>query len=78
MRNFDSDFNKMRRNHAIFSKFVFGFIAFVFVLMICWFIFLGVIAFKASDKIGEVGISGTFEQLWCGEKKDCKLPEILK
>lgn len=75
---FDSDFNSMRRTHNIMQKFVFGFITFVFILIISWFIFLGVMVYKAGNQIDKVGVSGAIEQVWCGERADCKLPEILK
>ena len=76
--SFNSDFNRMRRNHDRMQKFVLTFIGIVFTVIICWFIFLGVMLVKAGDKIGKVGASGAIEQLWCGERNDCKLPEILK
>jgi cell division septal protein FtsQ len=76
--SFDSDFNRMRRNHDRMQKFVLTFIGIIFALIICWFIFIGVMLVKASGTIEKVGLSGAIEQVWCGERKDCKLPEILK
>lgn len=76
--SFDSDFNSMRRNHDRMQKFVLAFIGIVFTLIICWFIFLGVMLVKAGDQIDKVGVSGAVQNLWCGERKDCQLPAFLK
>lgn len=75
---FDNDFARMRRNHDRFQIFVIGFIAVIFVAIICWFIFLGVVLYKTSGTVEKVGVSGAVEKIWCGERTDCKLPEFLK
>jgi hypothetical protein len=56
------------------GKFVSFFISFVFILIVCWFIGLGLIAYKAAGIAGEQdwsgGIKPMLEKIWCGEK-DC-------
>lgn len=75
---FDLDFAKSRRNFTIMSRIVTSFIVFVFIAIISFWIFAGVFAVKAVDNVGEKGLRGSLEQLWCGKTPDCKLPEITK
>lgn len=75
---FDRDFAKSRRNFTIMSRIVITFITLVFIAIITFWIFAGVLAFKAVDHVGEQGMRGAIEQLWCGKSVDCKLPEITK
>lgn len=64
MRDFDKRFNRMRR-------FVSFFIGFVFLLIVCYFIAMGVIAYKAVDAVQSEdwsgGIKPVIEKLWCGK-----------
>jgi hypothetical protein len=52
-------------------KIVSTFIAFVFVLMLLYWVAIGVIAYKAVGAIGEQDFSGgirpVIEKLWCGK-----------
>lgn len=52
------------------------FIVFVFVLILTYWIVLGVIVYKSADVISTEGLSGVVENIWCGKKPDCKLPEV--
>lgn len=52
------------------------FIVIVFVMMLGWYVFLGVLAVKGYDKIDEVGLKGAMESVWCGKQPDCKLPSL--
>ncbi len=65
MRNdFDKSFNRMQR-------FVSFFIGFVILLLVCFFIAMGVIAYKAVDAVQAEdwngGIKPVIEKLWCGK-----------
>lgn len=75
---FDRDFAKSQRNFTIMSRIVISFITLVFIAIITFWIFAGVFAVKAIDNVGEQGLRGSLEQLWCGKSADCKLPEITK
>ncbi len=59
----DKDFQRQ-------ARFVRWFICGVFVLMICFFAFYAVLAYKAAALIGaqdwQGGIKPLIEQLWCG------------
>lgn len=50
------------------------FILIVFVLIICVWIFMGVLAYKGVTTVDERGLKGFVEQIWCGKQADCKLP----
>lgn len=62
--NFDKRFNLMRRV-------VFTFMGIVFALIVCVWIGLGVIAYKATTKAAgqdwSGGIKPVLEQFWCGK-----------
>ena len=64
MRDFDKRFNRMQR-------FVSLFIGFVFLLIVGYFIVMGVIAYKAVDAVQAEdwsgGIKPVIEKLWCGK-----------
>lgn len=64
MRDFDKRFNRMQR-------FVSFFIGFVFLLIVCYFIVIGVIAYKAAGAVQDEdwsgGIKPVIEKLWCGK-----------
>lgn len=64
MKNFD-------RNFRVMNRVVWGFIAFVFFLMICYFIGVGVLAYKAVTMAGDAdwsgGVKPVVERVWCGE-----------
>lgn len=53
------------------------FIGIVFTVMLCWVIFVGVIAFMVVDTVNTVGIKGAIESAWCGKSADCRLPEVI-
>jgi len=57
-------------------KFVIGFIAFVFVLIICWFGLIGYVGYKAATSVQDKGISGVVQDLWCGKTSNCQLPTL--
>ena len=77
-KEFDRDFAKSQRNFTIMSRIVTTFIALVFIGIITFWVFAGVVAVKAVDHVSEQGVQGALEQLWCGKSADCKLPEITK
>jgi len=53
------------------------FIGIAFTVMLCWVIFVGVIAFMVVDTVNTVGIKGAIESVWCGKSADCRLPEAV-
>lgn len=59
-------------------KFVSIFIAVVFVLVILCWVGAGVLVYFSVDAIGEHGVRGVIEQIWCGQTPDCKLPSVDK
>ena len=70
----NSNFNQMCNTYTMMQKFVISFIGITLTLIICWFIFLGVVFFKVGSQIGEIGFAGVIQHLWCGEQATCKLP----
>lgn len=48
----------------------------VFVMIVAWYVFLGVLLVKGYDKIDEVGLKGAMESVWCGKQPNCKLPSL--
>jgi hypothetical protein len=51
------------------------FIGFVFVVIILFWIVAGILVYKGATAVGDQGVRGVVERLWCGEKAtDCKLP----
>lgn len=42
------------------------FIGFVFIVVVLFWIVLGVLAYKGIGEIGEIGLRATVERLWCG------------
>jgi hypothetical protein len=50
------------------SKFVFGFIAVVFVLVIVWYLFVGVVAVKTFSYVDEYGMKNAVERVWEGKQ----------
>jgi hypothetical protein len=64
MTNFNKRFDRM-------TRFVNFFIGFVFLLIICYFVVIGVIAYKGIDTAMSEdwsnGIKPVVEKLWCGK-----------
>lgn len=64
MSDFDKSFKRMQR-------LVFGFIAFVFALIVLYWIVIGVIVVKtatvASEQDYSGGIKPVIEKIWCGK-----------
>lgn len=52
------------------------FFGLVFCLILLYWIGVGFLVYKSADAISKDGISGVVEKLWCGEKKDCKVPGL--
>ena len=73
-RDFDRRFNQSQRRFDFMFRVVATIIALVFVGIVCFWIFAGALAVKAVDQVGEQGVRGVVEQLWCGKSPDCKLP----
>jgi len=67
-KRFDSDFTKFDRRFDFMSKFVFGFIAVVFVLVIVWYLFVGVVAVKTFSYVDEHGMKNAVERVWEGKQ----------
>lgn len=65
--------NQQFERHNRFQNIVTTFMIIVFILMIAWFVFIGVVFYSASKDISKIGLGGVIEQIWCGERKDCKL-----
>lgn len=55
-------------------KLVPWFIGFVFLVIVFWWVCVGVLLTKGVDEIQAHGARGLAEKLWCGEEKDCSLP----
>lgn len=55
IRQFDEDFARSRRNFRIMSRFVFGFIGFVFVLVIGGFIASGYVVYQVAKDPSVIG-----------------------
>jgi len=51
-------------------------IAVVFAIIVCWWIFVGILIYKGSADISENGIAGVVHNLWCGKRVDCKIPGV--
>ncbi len=68
---FRTHFDKQQRFHDMLQKFVIGFIAFVFLAIIAYWIFVAVLVVKVADKAGEQdfsnGIKPVIEKMWCGK-----------
>lgn len=73
-KEFDRNFAKSQRNFNIMFRVIATIVALGFVGIVCFWIFAGVLAVKAADQVGEQGVRGVVEQLWCGKSVDCKLP----
>lgn len=62
------DFN---RNFRVMQRVVWGFIALVFILIMCYFIAVGVLAYKAVTLAGDAdwsgGVKPVVERIWCGK-----------
>lgn len=58
-------------------KVVSGVIAFMFVVIIAFWIFIGFATMKTVGKVEEVGLKSMIETIWCGKAKDC-LFDIVK
>ena len=52
------------------------FIGFVFVTIICWWIFVGVVVYRGSNEIAENGLGSIVHDIWCGKKTNCKVPGV--
>jgi hypothetical protein len=63
-KRFDSDFSKF----DFMSKFILGFIAVVFVLVIVWYLFIGTVAVKTFSYVDEHGMKGAIERVWEGKQ----------
>jgi hypothetical protein len=73
-RDFDRRFKQSQRRHDIMFRVISTIVALTFVGIVCFWIFAGVLAVNAVDQVGEQGVRGVVEQLWCGKTADCKLP----
>lgn len=60
------------------SKFINVFIGFVFVVLVCYWIMLGVFVFTGLNTVSEVGLKGLVEKVWCGQDETCKLPGAMQ
>lgn len=58
--------NNFDRNFTWMSRFVGGFIAFVFIIIICGWITMGVVGYKTYKNVDQNGIKGVVERLWNG------------
>ena len=66
-------------NCSILFKIVPIFIGFVFVVIICWWVFLGVVFFKAGKEIDKRGVKSIVFQIWNGsENKDLSADTQVK
>lgn len=62
----------------VMFKIVPWFIGFVFFVVILGWITMGVLAYKTIDAVGDKGLKGVAEQVWCGKADKCTLPEFTK
>ncbi len=65
---------RMMRSQRRFFQLVIGLILAFMAAAICLMVYLGVALHKTAGDIGAVGVSGVIEKVWCGERKDCKVP----
>lgn len=70
-----SDFDKSFDTMQTIFKVVFGLAV---VMIIGSWIVMGVFAYKTIDAVGEQGVKGVVEQVWCGKDTQCSLPAIAK
>jgi hypothetical protein len=61
----------LNNSHNTVRTFVLVFIGFVFVLIVSWFVFLGVVVYNVSDQVESQGLKSIIENLWCGDGKQC-------
>lgn len=73
-QDFDRRFKQSQRRFDFMFRIVATFIVLTFVGIICFWVFAGVLAVKAVDQVGDQGVRGVVESLWCGKSPDCKLP----
>ena len=66
-----SDFEK---NFKRTQRFIMGFIVFAFFVIVCYWIFMGVAIYKASNTIEKDGLQGVIHNVWCGKRSDCTAP----
>jgi hypothetical protein len=61
----------------IMFRVIAGIIAFGFLLILSFWIFIAVQAVDAAEDIGEVGVQGVIQKLWCGRQNpNCDLPAV--
>jgi hypothetical protein len=73
-QDFDRRFKQSQRRFDFMFRIVATVIALTFVGTILFWIFAGYVAVKTVDQVGDQGVRGVVEQLWCGKNPDCKLP----
>lgn len=73
-QDFDRRFKRSQRRFDIMFNIVATFIGLGFVATVIFWIFAGVLAVNTVDQVGDQGIRGVIEKLWCGKTEDCKLP----
>lgn len=65
--DFDRRFRQSQRRHDIMFRIIMGFCLVVFLIVISFWIFAGVTAYKAIDQIESQGVKSLVEQIWCGK-----------
>lgn len=72
-KEFNRQFAQSQRRFNVMFRVVTTLIALTFVGVILFWGFAGFLAYKAADGIGEKGVRGVVEQLWCGKSTNCEL-----
>ena len=70
-----NDFDKSFNTFNTIFKVVFGIS--VIIIVGTWIV-MGVLAYKTIDAVGERGVKGVVEEVWCGKDTQCSLPAIAK
>jgi hypothetical protein len=71
--NFDHRFDQSQRRFNTMFRVITTIIVLGFTAILAFWIFAGFLAYKAADGIGEKGVRGVVEQLWCGKSTNCEL-----
>jgi len=53
-------------------------IALALVLVLCSWIFMGMMAYQGIQAVEQQGLQGVVKQLWCGKQENCDLPTSTK
>lgn len=64
-----SNFDRMIKRHNMFSKFIFVFIGFIFIMIMAWYLFVGTVAVKTFNYVDKNGMKELVDRVWEGNNK---------